>query len=870
MYKLLIFIIFIIYALSISLNDINLLKNFQDLNDSDLYIFNILRSIIVYILGEDDSFLDNLELSEQCYDKMTKSFFQYHMTISVDSFPYYQKLFLDSSRNKNDLTSYSDCIEDIKVDHDINKKVNFTYLTVLIDSKNSLYDMLTKKSGVSEFLIGLCFIDDCEIEDYKKIIKKAMNYLNITRDSSLNETENKDRIHTRIKIYRMNDSAKAKGFVKFLELLPFIIICLQIIFIIFNSIPMYVYRCLLYVFCCKTNKKILTTERLVKNRNTVNSKKNKNSGRPSANNQSNLSLVSINNNIIKSFELLFNITNNITALIEMKKQNEITNDGGLSYINGIKGIAMIFFLFGSVYSVLYSSLVTEQTGEIFYSHLNNIFFSIFYIGIKYAPKVLLCTSGFSLFFKFMCYLDGKLDTEKDLNTQIEESFNDSKDLKEMKNSSSSILSSNKKKKRHLNANYSISNKYIINFFILQLHKYILFLLFISLALYSLDWIVSSFGEYGPMWQFFYQSFISSARSLKFIIPLLIGYKSFIIPGISPEKDNILNYFYLVFQEIFYFLITTIIIFIGYKKNIRIYRFFKILFTSLIILRIIYYFCNAGLDDKDYFGYHEYGRFYTSMIYNYSFYIIGIQYGMANYIIQKGYSVKDAYNLNKNYLVTTLNVLTPVNKKNKKLILIVIIISSILLVFNIFIQQIIIYGIKFFKSSNLHKNMEIYKKDFLSQLIMLFDSDIFVLALNALALSIYLKGDNLLNNILCHGIWSVFNRFYFSYILLINPIILYLLYNIETKIIFNMANCILYSFICGIFVYLITMIIYVSFELPFKKIIRFVFNLKEKRWGKERLSNVEATYSYCQNDNSFGSATASITDYNEEEEDEDEY
>jgi hypothetical protein len=231
MYKLLIFIIFIIYALSISLNDINLLKNFQDLNDSDLYIFNILRSIIVYIIGEDDSFLDNLELSEQCYDKMTKSFFQYHMTISVDSFPYYQKLFLDSSRNKNDLASYSDCIEDIKVDHDINKKVNFTYLTVLIDSKNSLYDMLTKKSGVSEFLIGLCFIDDCEIEDYKKIIKKAMNYLNITRDSSLNETENKDRIDTRIKIYRMNDSAKAKGFVKFLELLPFIIICLQIIFL---------------------------------------------------------------------------------------------------------------------------------------------------------------------------------------------------------------------------------------------------------------------------------------------------------------------------------------------------------------------------------------------------------------------------------------------------------------------------------------------------------------------------------------------------------------------------------------------------------------------------------------------------------------
>ena len=664
----------------------------------------------------------------------------------------------------------------------------------------------------------------------------------------------------------MKDSEKSKGFVKFLELLPFIIVCLQLIFILFNSLPMYVYKCFLYVFCCKN------TENHNKNRNTMSNQKNKsrNSRKQFSLNQSYLSLSSINENIVKSFELLFNISNNLTALIEMKKQNEITNDGGLSYINGIKGIAMIFFLFGSVYSVLYSSLITEQSVEIFYSHFNSILFSIFYIGIKYAPKLLLCTSGFSLFFKFMCYLDGKLDNEKELTRQMEDSFTDSKDLKDLKNSSSSMLSSNKKKKMHLNANYSISNKYLINFFILQSHKYILYILFISLVLYSLDWIVTSFGKYGPMWEFFYNSLISSARNLKYIIPLLIGYKSYLISEITPEKENILNYFYLVFQEIFYFLITTIIIFIGYKNNIRIDRFFKILFTVLIGFRIIYYFSKVGLDDKDYFGYHEYGRFFASTIYDYSFYIIGIQYGMANYIIQKGYSVKDVYNLNKKYLATTLNLLNPVKQKKKKILLIVIIIASILLIVNIFIQQIIIYLIKIFKSNDFHKNMEIYKKDFLSQIIMLFDSDIFVLALNALALSTYLKGDNLMNNILCHGIWSIFNRFYFSYILLINPIILYLLYNIETKIIFNISNCILYSFICGIFVYFITMIVYVTFELPFKKIIKFVFKLKETGWGKERNSKVEATQSYCGNDNFHESVTASITDYNEEEEDEEEY
>ncbi len=90
-----------------------------------------------------------------------------------------------------------------------------------------------------------------------------------------------------------------------------------------------------------------------------------------------------------------------------------------------------------------------------------------------------------------------------------------------------------------------------------------------------------------------------------------------------------------------------------------------MFTVLIGFRIIYYFSKVGLDDKDYFDYHEYGRFFASTIYDYSFYIIGIQYGMANYIIQKGYSVKDVYNLNKKYLATTLNLVNPAKQKKKK-------------------------------------------------------------------------------------------------------------------------------------------------------------------------------------------------------------
>jgi hypothetical protein len=166
-------------------------------------------------------------------------------------------------------------------------------------------------------------------------------------------------------------------------------------------------------------------------------------------------------------------------------------------------------------------------------------------------------------------------------------------------------------------------------------------------------------------------------------------------------------------------------------------------------------------------------------------------------------------------------------------------------------------------------MEKYKRDFFSQMIMLFDSDIFVLSVNGLALCMYLKGDNnIINNILCHSLWSIFNRFYFSYILLINPIILYLFYNLETKILFNISNCFLYTFICGIFVYFISMIIYITFELPFKKIIRFWFNLNEHILNKERLNNIETTYSFKENEHFMNSVTVDISECNDDDDDDD--
>ena len=156
----------------------------------------------------------------------------------------------------------------------------------------------------------------------------------------------------------------------------------------------------------------------------------------------------------------------------------------------------------------------------------------------------------------------------------------------------------------------------------------------------------------------------------------------------------------------------------------------------------------------------------------------------------------------------------------------------------------------------------YKNNIFSQIIFFFDADIFVLLSYLMAFYEYIKGDNKLNSFLCHNFWMIFNNFYFTYIILINPIILYIIYTTDTKIIFNLSHCFLYTFICGFLVFIITILAYSIFELPFKKFIQHLMPTRESSM-KSRLTTIENNQ-----DNFMDNVTASITDIiadNEEEE-----
>ena len=459
--------------------------------------------------------------------------------------------------------------------------------------------------------------------------------------------------------------------------------------------------------------------------------------------------------------------------MEYNKHSDIVNDSGLSYINGIRGISMIFLLFGNVFIAIYNSPIVVKNTNIFYNNLKSLFYFIFYFGIKYSPKILICCSGFSLFYKFVCFLDDKVESEKDIKRQNDEkkeksenanNKNDSKNNNDSKGNKSNKNTGN----RTFNFNSLVPVKYLGYFFGYQLHKYFIYLLMMFFFLFSFYESISFFHGSGPIWDFFNQKIIEPSHKIGKIIPLLFGFQGYFLSFIRNDKYNLQNYFNLIYQEIFYFIISTIFIFIGYKKNLRIDLYCKIFMGVLFLVRFLCYLI-SGENIRDYFSYQSYGQFYTSLIYNYIYYLLGIYLGMFNYVIQKRFTYLDCKKNKKIYLAHCVKIVEKIKTKNAFPIFLNIIFIIILL-FNIFLQQILIFIFEL-KNNSVAESITSYDKNIFVAIFMFIDTDIVILEINFVALFMYLKGDNPIIDLINHNFWSIFNKLYFSYILFINPVIL---------------------------------------------------------------------------------------------------
>ena len=90
---------------------------------------------------------------------------------------------------------------------------------------------------------------------------------------------------------------------------------------------------------------------------------------------------------------------------KVKDKTEYNNITGLTYIKGIQAISMILYVFGQTFLILCNFPTKDFSIYFFYSLITNEFYGIIFIALRYSPRVLFSCSGYSLVFKYLCFID---------------------------------------------------------------------------------------------------------------------------------------------------------------------------------------------------------------------------------------------------------------------------------------------------------------------------------------------------------------------------------------------------------------------------------------------------------------------------------
>ena len=186
------------------------------------------------------------------------------------------------------------------------------------------------------------------------------------------------------------------------------------------------------------------------------------------------------------------------------------------------------------------------------------------------------------------------------------------------------------------------------------------------------------------------------------------------------------------------------------------------------------------------------------------------------------------------------------KKSMIYIFILIIMSIIILIFPlshyIFISQ---YSNIHFSDKKYNKG-ELIKRLSLEKVIpnktlncfYLIDIELVIFFLHSGFFILYMRGQETINEFFSHIYWSFFNKIYFSFILVLNTIILYNFYHSDNIIKLNTYTIYVYSFV-NMFVIMIFMILfYIYLELPLKKLFKYLIRKYEINEENEEDENEE--------------------------------
>ena len=888
------------FALSLNTNIISSLLSLKDLNEQSKLgihydpieekeknnlrgeLFSILREIVekrkinssAYNISKSCKNVINRYLLGHVYDNNISSS---NISYIISDYNII-KLLDDSSKNRNNLGTYDQCMQKTYkfwdklniIDKDMYNNETLeekTYSTYVILSRDRNYtndeDINILELDFYYSLQGYCFPQGynnntngeyCTDEDYKNILL----YYNDQFHDLFQLQDSRIEVFT-LKINPI-DSEKTSSIMIFLSLLPFIYFCLQGAIYLIYVIIVSIYK------KCKKDK-INKNEQIKENRDET-----FDGGRISDFGNKMLLNPEKKNEKQKFFEFVdcFNFLENGKELFNFSiNSTKYNNDSGLNYVRGLIGFSSLFIVVGFTFMAAYNSPIKvsspNQLSDFFKDEY--YFYLIIMIGIRYSPRLIISCSGYLLAFKYVSYLD-----------------------------------------RNCIRNLEPLFKSTLKFISFQIHKFFLLFLVLLFQRYSAIELYKFFYETeSPTFKYYYKYILNKPKVSRFFLSFtLIGNFFQYKDEQYRNRHHLLMYFWLPFNEIIFFLIGIFIIFIGFKfKKFKIDIFILCLIPILYIWKIFYsYFLvdfEKSPDEDDglefpikkcystlFYVFFNYGRDMINPLFNLSYYLIGMYFGLVNYTIQKGINkiyksntvksfitkeemegllikkenessdvsssnsdendeiVDNKLNDNENEKNQELRdeikkmpfLITPVkfviwNRKQNKKIFIFLIISTIAL-FLLIILSIII-------ADNYYDSINKAFENFFINLIYRLDIELVIILMQWLFFyCIQIK--NIYLDFLSNILWITLSRPYFSFILVINTVLLFIFYHDETLIEINSISILMYSLIGIWFTFLTMSIFYILYELPLKRVTRlfYIWNIndKELKDNDEDLDNDE--------------------------------
>ena len=519
---------------------------------------------------------------------------------------YFFKLFVDSTTDKNDFIVFYNCLHSKPLFNISENNSNLlenqpAFIITIVELTNLTgNNMINKSSTYFEdyyFTYGFCLPQGKEVQknafknpdinngdDYYICKNSDYEYLAQIILSFLFVVQKKEDIKVKV-IEIRRDKQDIKILKLLAELIPLFIFLIPV----FIDIFLFFYkRCVIGM-----KKKTLMFEKsnkIIGEDENDNEEEGDNDKIVSNKKRKNIKFVKLVPRWYKILDEFFSLKNNVKELFCFYSDvSNINNNTGLVYITGLIGISILLMIMGQLFLVLIN-MPTKDFGKYqFFKLLSNPLYIFPFIGLRYSPRILSSCNGFTLTYKFLSYIS--------------------------KNSGS---------------------VQIFKFVFGQFYKYLILINLILFARYSMQYFIFIISyEETPMWRIFYEVELSQPKNISiFLFKILLNRIYF-----NNNSHDFIDYYWVTFNEILFFLIGTSLLSIGYKYKLKIDYFILILIILIYVVKIILY-CRFNKEEIKYFTtiyYYlfDYGITMMNPIFNLPYFLIGMYFGFINYTIHKG-------------------------------------------------------------------------------------------------------------------------------------------------------------------------------------------------------------------------------------------